>query len=74
MQEKLLILRKRHKLTQSVVAEKLGISVQQYRAKEHGKYEFTADEMFALSELFGTNLDNIFMPRGHQNGDIEGVN
>jgi len=73
MQEKLLVLRNRHKLSQKQVADILGLSAHQYRLKEQGRYEFTADEMFKLSDLFNERLENIFLPRGHRFGDsIEG--
>lgn len=68
MQEKLLLLRKRHGFSQKFVAEKLGISDTQYGLKERGVYEFTADEMFRASALFNEKLEDIFLPRGHQNG------
>lgn len=71
MQEKLMILRKRAKLTQSQLADVLGISLTQYSRKERGVFEFTGDEMFVIKDLFGLPLDDIFLPRGHQNGDGE---
>ncbi|MGF3182261.1 helix-turn-helix transcriptional regulator [Facklamia sp. P12934] len=59
----------KNKMTQQEVADYLGIAVQTYRAKEKGIYEFTQDEMFALSELFDKNLNEIFLPRKYQNGN-----
>lgn len=73
MQEKLLLLRKRHNYSIKYVAEYLGISNKQYSAKEKGEYEFTADEMFLLKDLFNLNIEEIFMPRGHRIGDKEKV-
>lgn len=69
MQENLLILRKRFGYSQKDLAAKLGISAQQYRYKEKGLYEFTADEMFILKDIFGKSIEEIFLPRGHQYGD-----
>lgn len=69
MQENLLILRKRKKFSQEYVARYLGISSKQYSAKERGVYEFTQDEMFLLRDLFNISLEDIFLPRNHQNGD-----
>lgn len=69
MQEKLLILRKRRKLTQNDLADVLGISSTQYARKERGEYEFNSDEMFKLKDYFGLPLDDIFLPRCHQFGD-----
>lgn len=56
-------------MTQQEVADYLGISVQTYRAKEKGHYEFTQDEMFALSNLFDKEIGEIFLPRTHQFGN-----
>lgn len=71
MQEKLLLLRKRHGLSQSDLAKRLGMSKTQFGLKERGIYEFTSDEMFEASELFNEKIEDIFLPRGHQNGDKE---
>lgn len=69
MQLKLFILRKSKKLTQKRVASYLGIAVQTYRNKENGIQQFSQDEMFALSTLFNLSMEDIFLPRKHQNGD-----
>jgi putative transcriptional regulator len=69
MQEKLLVLRKRNNLSQTRLAEYLGISSRQYGLKERGKNEFTLDEMFKLRDLFNCRIEDIFLPRSHQNGD-----
>lgn len=69
MQEKLLILRKRRNLTQSDVAKIIGLSRNSYSSKERGEIEFNSNEMFALKDYFGLPLEDIFLPRGHQNGD-----
>lgn len=71
MQEKLLLLRNRHGYSQKYIAEYLGISSKQYSSKERGEYEFKADEMFKLSDLFNERIEDVFMPRGHQIGDKE---
>ena len=73
MQEKLLILRKRRKMTQNEVADYLQISTRQYSLKERGEYEFTSDEMFKLRDLFNCRMEDIFLPRNHQNGDKENI-
>lgn len=73
MQENLLLLRKRHHYSQEYVAKYLGISSTQYGYKERGLYEFTQDEMFLLRDLFNMNMEDIFMPRNHQNGDKKEV-
>lgn len=69
MQEKLLILRKRRGMSQEEIARHLSISPRQYSLKERGIYEFTSDEMFKLRDLFGYRIEDIFLPRYHQNGD-----
>lgn len=70
MQKILWDLRKNeYRLTQQEVADFLGITVQAYRSKEKGVSQFTQDEMFALASLFHRDLDSIFLPRKHQNGN-----
>lgn len=69
MQEKLILLRERNGYSIKYVADYLGISPKQYRAKEKGEYAFDSDEMWALSYLFGKGLEDIFSPRGNQIGD-----
>lgn len=69
MQEKLMILRERNKYSKKYMAEKLGLSVQQYSNKERGDYEFTSDEMFIVRDIFNKRIEDIFLPRNHQNGD-----
>lgn len=68
MQEKLLVIRKREKLSQKDVAMKVGISVKQYGEKERGETCFTSDEMFEIGEIFAMPIGEIFLPRKHQNG------
>lgn len=70
MQKILWDLRKNeYRLTQQDVADFLGITVQSYRSKEKGVSQFTQDEMFALASFFQRDLDSIFLPRKHRNGD-----
>ncbi|MCD5028715.1 helix-turn-helix transcriptional regulator [Enterococcus asini] len=74
MQIALWNLRKNEKrMTQQDLADYLGIAVQTYRDKEKGKAEFTQDEMFMIAQLFQKRLDDIFLPRKHQNGDKKEV-
>lgn len=60
--------RKERKLSQEEMAEKLGISRVSYGLKERGDKAFTLDEMFRISKILGKGLDDIFLPRGNQNG------
>lgn len=61
MQIKLYEVRKRAKLTQHEVADILGISRNSYGQKERGDVLFNLEEMFALSELLNTSLDDLFI-------------
>lgn len=45
-------LRVSNALTQDEVAEKLGISLTQYRRKENNKVRFYADEIYKLAKLY----------------------
>jgi len=69
MQEKLLLIRKKNNLSINDMADILGIRSKTYSLKERGLAEFTQDEMFTISEKFERNIDQIFLPRSHQNGD-----
>lgn len=69
MQSKLLLLRKDNKITQTDLANVLGITAKQYGAKELGKFKFNGDEMFKIAEYFNMKVDDIFLPTTHQNGE-----
>ena len=71
MQEKLLILRKKHDFSQEEMAKYLNISSAQYGKKERGLNAFNSDEMFIIRNIFNKPLEEIFLPRNHQNGDKE---
>lgn len=60
MQIKLYDARKRAKLSQQEVADILGISRNSYGQKERGYVPFNLEEMFALSELLDSSLDDLF--------------
>ena len=62
MQWNLIRLRKEAGLTQQDVADKLGISVTTYNNKENGNHQFRANEMIFLRNLFGRNIEEIFLP------------
>lgn len=68
MQEKLIILRKNKGIQQKELAEILGITLTAYNLKENGKYQFTGDQMFKIAEYFKMPIEDIFLPRIHQNG------
>lgn len=68
MQEKLIILRKNKGVQQKELAEMLGITTTAYSLKENGKYQFTGDQMFKIAEYFKMPIEDIFLPRIHQNG------
>lgn len=70
MQSKLIILRKEKKVTQEELAELLGISVKQYGYKENGKSLFNGDEMFKIAKYFDMDMNDIFLPSYHQNGEL----
>ena len=61
MQIKLYEARKQAKLSQQEVADILGISRNSYGQKERGDVSFNLEEMFALSELLNTSLDDLFI-------------
>ena len=66
MQIKLYEARKRAKLSQQEVADILGISRNSYGQKERGDVSFNLEEMFTLSELLNTSLDDLFIPKSKE--------
>lgn len=74
MQSKLLLLRKDNRVTQTDLANVLGITTKQYGAKELGKVKFNGDEMFKIAEYFNMKVDDIFLPTTHQNGELSKEN
>lgn len=69
MQMYLWRLRKERKISQNEFAKILGISRNTFSAKERGEIAFNSDEMFKASEYLGLPIDQIFLPRSHQNGN-----
>lgn len=63
MQIKLYVARKRAKLSQRDVADILGISRNSYGQKERGDVPFNLEEMFILSDLLNTSLDDLFISK-----------
>lgn len=61
MKNKLKNLREQHNMTQSELAQKLGIYNSTYNYKENGKSEFTASEIKKLQEIFNLTFDQIFL-------------
>ncbi|WP_411848126.1 helix-turn-helix transcriptional regulator [Staphylococcus pasteuri] len=57
------------KYTQDEMAKILNISRNSYINKEQSKTPFNLDEMFIISKLFNKNMEDIFLPRCHQNGN-----
>ena len=71
MQNKLILLRKEHKITQNELAQLLGITTKQYGSKELGKTKFNGDEMFKIAEYFNLKVDDIFLPTTHRIGELK---
>ncbi|WP_227396826.1 helix-turn-helix transcriptional regulator [Jeotgalibacillus aurantiacus] len=69
-----MILREKSGFSKSHMAKVLGITLKTYTLKERGEYEFTQDEMFTLATFFDKKIDQIFLPRSHQNGDVSNLN
>ncbi len=70
MQDNLILLRKKRKVSQETLANLIGISTKQFGAKERGEVTFNGDEMFLISNFFGKKVDEIFLPTTHQNGEL----
>ncbi|MFD1416849.1 helix-turn-helix transcriptional regulator [Oceanobacillus jeddahense] len=63
MQWNLIISRKELKLSQVDMAKELKMSKDTYGRKERGETQFTADEMFLISDFLGKPIDQIFLRR-----------
>lgn len=61
MQNRLKILRAENNWSQADLAEKLGVSRQTVNAIEVGKYDPSLPLAFKIAQLFGMNIENIFM-------------
>ena len=70
MQIKLYEARKRAKLSQQEVANILGISRNSYGQKVRGDVSFNLEEMFALSELLNSSLDDLFISRSKEEVEL----
>ncbi len=70
MQDNLILLRKKMKVSQETLANLIGISAKQFGAKERGETTFNGDEMFLISNFFGKTVEEIFLPTTHQNGEL----
>ena len=60
VQEKLILLRKRNKVTQKEIANLLNISPKTYSLKEMGKVQFKQNEMYSIAKFFNEDINNIF--------------
>lgn len=56
-----MMLRKEKKIEQTEIAKWIGVTTETYGAKEKGKTQFKADEMFIIAEHFGLPVDKIFL-------------
>ena len=72
MQEKLIILKETHNLNNRDMGKVIGVTPVQYRRKEKGTAQFKLNEMYAIAKYFNKNLDDIFLPSKHQNGNKKG--
>ena len=70
VQIKLYDARKRAKLSQQDVADVLGISRNSYGQKERGDVPFNLEEMFALSDLLNSSLDDLFISRSKKEVEL----
>lgn len=70
MQNILWGLQKSNKLTDSDMGKIIGKCASQYKKKLLGKVAFDQDEMFALAHYFNMSINDIFLDRERQNGDL----
>lgn len=61
MENRLKILRAEKDWSQADLAERLGVSRQTVNSIEVGKYDPSLPLAFSISQLFGTQIENIFI-------------
>ena len=71
MQEKLIGLRRGRFITQQTMADKLNIDLRTYQSKERGDTQFKLNEIFAISEILGLPIQDIFLKPNFENREIK---
>ena len=66
MKNHLRLLRAERGWSQSVLAEKLGVSRQSVNAIETGKYDPSLPLAFAIARLFGRHIEEVFIDEADQ--------
>ncbi|MDR0931367.1 MAG: helix-turn-helix domain-containing protein [Clostridiales bacterium] len=61
--DKLRGLRAEHRITQSMLAKALGVSVPTYSRKEGGYNEFTQREIDIILKIFQASYADVFLPK-----------
>ena len=64
VKNKLRVLRAERNWSQARLAEELGVSRQTINAIETGKYDPSLQLAFKMAKLFGSRIEDIFMPEG----------
>ena len=64
MKNRLKVLRAERDWSQSVLADKLGVSRQSVNAIETGKYDPSLPLAFTIAEVFTLKIEDIFDPKG----------
>ena len=57
LSERLIFLRKQHRISQKNVAEQIEISIREYQRYEYGQREPTASTIIALAKFYGVSAD-----------------
>jgi putative transcriptional regulator len=64
MTNRLRVLRAENRWSQADLAERLGVSRQTVNAIETGKYDPSLPLAFAIAQLFGMRIEDVFSPNG----------
>jgi len=64
MENRLRVLRAERSLSQADLAERLEVSRQTVNAIETGRYDPSLPLAFKIAALFGTRIEEIFLPNG----------
>lgn len=61
-QKKLASIRRSENISQREMATVIDVTTETYNAKELGRTQFKASEMFMIADYFNSKIDEIFLP------------
>lgn len=71
-QEKLASVRRSKNISQREMANVIDVTTETYNAKELGRTQFKASEMFIIADYFNSKIDEIFLPPNFMIHEVKG--